>query len=64
MVGTRRYWLGAATGVFVADLVGTLIAGTVGLVSVLFAAAMLLFLVFAALSKSDGPRKQDESAHH
>lgn len=58
MMGTRRYWLGAATGIFVADLVGTLIVRTVGLLSVLFAAAGLLFLVFAALSKSDGPRKQ------
>jgi hypothetical protein len=56
-MGTRRYWLGAATGVFVADLVGTLIARTVGLMSVLFAAARLLFLMFAALSKPDGPRK-------
>jgi hypothetical protein len=56
-MGTRRYWLGAATGVFVADLVGTLIPRTVGLLSVLFAAARLLFLMFAALSKPDGPRK-------
>jgi hypothetical protein len=57
MGATRRQWLGTATGSFVGNLVGTLIFRMDVLLSVLFAASTLLFLVFAALSKPDGPSK-------
>jgi hypothetical protein len=56
MMGTRRQWLAGATGIFIGNLVGALTAKTVGLMAVLGAADVLLFLVFAALSKP-GPRK-------
>ncbi len=62
MVGSRRYWLGAATGTLVADLAGTLISGGVGQMSMVFAAVAVLFLVAAAFSKSDPGDPPNESS--